>query len=131
MKTFSKALLCAVSLVAISTAAKAADAIVEEAPVAGYNWSGFYLGVGVGAGTNVAALNGIGIPISIDGIGAEGIFGELSAGYDYMISPRGLFGVLGDVHYSNVETTLGDEASASDTYGFDLGLRAGYLLTPS
>lgn len=132
MKTFSKALLCAVSLMAISTAAKAADAIVEEAPVvAGYNWSGFYLGVGVGAGANVAALNGIGIPVSIDGIGAEGIFGELTAGYDYMIAPRGLIGVLADVHYSNVETTLGDEASASDTYGFDLGLRAGYLLTPS
>ena len=130
MKVFSKGLLCAVSLVAISTAAKAADAIVEEVPVAGYNWSGFYLGVGVGAGANVAAMSFSGIEV-VDGIGGEGVFGELTVGYDYMISPRGLFGVLADAHYSNVETALGEGASASDTYGFDLGLRAGYLLTPS
>jgi len=127
---FSKGLLCAVSLVAISTVAKAADAIVEEVPVAGYNWSGFYIGVGVGAGGNVAALNGLGLEGSIDGFGGEGVFGELTVGYDYMISPRGLFGVLADVHYSGVETRIGP-ITASDTYGFDLGLRAGYLLTPS
>jgi outer membrane immunogenic protein len=127
MKTFPKALLCAVSLAAISTVVNAADAIVEEAPVAGYNWSGFYIGVGVGAGANVAALD----LLLVDGIGAEGVFGELTVGYDHMVSPRALFGVLADVHYSNVETTLGAGASASDTYGFDLGLRAGYLLTPS
>ena len=126
MKMFSKGLLCAVSLAAISTVAKAADAIVEEVPVAGYNWSGFYIGVGVGAGANVAELGG-----ALDGIGGEGVFGELTIGYDYMISPRGLFGMLADVHYSNVETSIGESASASDTYGFDLGLRAGYLLAPS
>ena len=72
--------------------------------------------------------------ISLDGIGGEGVFGELTVGYDYMVSPRFLFGALADVHYSNIETKLevpGLDASASDTYGFDLGLRAGYLFTPS
>lgn len=138
MKTFSKALLCAVSLAAISTVAGAADAVVEEAPVAGYNWTGFYIGLGVGAGANVAELSTEIIPgVSLDGIGGEGIFGELTVGYDYLVAPRFLVGGLADVHYSNVETRLevpalgGLDATASDTYGFDVGLRAGYLFTPS
>jgi outer membrane immunogenic protein len=138
MKMFSKALLCAVSLVAISTAAKAADAVIEEAPVAGYNWSGFYIGVGVGAGANVAELSTLILPgLSLDGIGGEGVFGELTVGYDYLVAPRFLVGALADVHYSNIETRLeipllgGLDATASDTYGFDVGLRAGYLFTPS
>ena len=135
---FAKLLLGAASCVAISTAVFAADAVVEEVPVAGYNWSGFYVGVGVGAGANVAELSGLGLSgFSLDGIGGEGVFGELTVGYDYMVSPRFLFGGLADVHYSNIETRLeipafgGLDASASDTYGFDLGLRAGYLFTPS
>jgi outer membrane immunogenic protein len=138
MMKFSKLLLGAVSLVALSSAAFAADAVIEEVPVvSGYNWSGFYVGVGVGAGANVAEISGVGLGgVSLDGIGGEGIFGELTVGYDYMVSPRFLFGALADVHYSNIETRLEIpdapiDATASDTYGFDLGLRAGYLFTPS
>ena len=53
MMKFSKLLLGAVSVVAMSSAAFAADAVIEEVPVvAGYNWSGFYVGVGVGAARN-------------------------------------------------------------------------------
>lgn len=129
MTRFSTLLLGAVSLVAISTSARAADVVVVDVP-AGYNWSGFYVGAGIGAGANVAALDLLSF-ISFDGIGGEGVFGELTIGYDHMISPRVLFGALADVHYSAVETKLGPDESASDTYGFDLGLRAGYLLTPS
>jgi outer membrane immunogenic protein len=136
MMKFSKLLLGAVSLVALSSAAFAADAVIEEVPVvSGYNWSGFYVGVGVGAGANVAEISGLALSgVSLDGIGGEGVFGELTVGYDYMVSPRFLFGALADVHYSNIETRVegtGFDASASDTYGFDLGLRAGYLFTPS
>ena len=101
----SKLLLGAVSFVAMSSAAFAADAIIEEVPVvAGYNWSGFYVGVGVGAGANVAEISGLILPgASLDGIGGEGVFGELTVGYDYMVSPRFLFGALADVHFSNIE----------------------------
>ena len=68
-------------------------------PVAGYNWSGFYVGVGVGVGANVSELSSRLLPgISLDGIGGEGVFGELTVGYDHMISPRFLFGALADVH---------------------------------
>ncbi len=137
MNAFSKLLLGAVSSIALATSAHAADALIEEAPVAGYQWSGFYIGVGVGAGANVAELSTDFIPeASFNGIGAEGVFGELTVGYDYLVAPRFLVGALADVHYSNVETTFEIpffdlDASASDTYGFDVGLRAGYLLTPS
>ena len=73
---------------------------------------------------------------SLDGIGGEGVFGELTVGYDYLVSPRFLVGALADVHYSNIETTteipaLPLDAEVSDTYGFDVGLRAGYLFTPT
>jgi outer membrane immunogenic protein len=135
----SKLLLGAVSFVAMSSAAFAADAVVEEVPVvAGYNWSGFYVGVGVGAGANVSELSTEIIPgLSLDGIGGEGVFGELTVGYDYMVAPRFVIGALADVHYSNIETRLevpaldGLDVSVSDTYGFDVGLRAGYLFTPT
>ena len=74
--------------------------------------------------------------LSLDGIGGEGLFGELTVGYDYMVSPRFLFGAFADAHYGNIETTLeipagGLDASVSDTYGFDAGVRAGYLFTPA
>lgn len=138
MMKISKFLLCAVSLTAISTAVRAADAVVEAPVETGYNWSGFYVGAGVGAGANVAELSSALLPgVSLNGLGGEGVFAELTVGYDYLVSPRFLLGALGDVHYSNIETKLevpvigGLEASASDTYGFDIGARAGYLLTPS
>lgn len=137
MTNYTKLLLGAVSFVALTTAVHAADAVIEEVPVAGYNWSGFYVGVGVGAGANVSEISSLLLPgASLDGIGGEGIFGELTIGYDYMVSPRFLLGALADVHYSNIETTLEIpiaplDVSVSDTYGFDVGLRAGYLFTPT
>lgn len=138
MKKISKVLLCAVSMTAISTVARAADAVIEAPVEAGYNWSGFYVGAGIGVGANVSELSSVFLPgVSLDGLGGEGVFGELTIGYDYMVAPRFLLGALADAHYSNIETKLevpalgGLDASASDTYGFDVGVRAGYLLTPS
>jgi outer membrane immunogenic protein len=140
MAKFTKLLLGAVSFVALATAAHAADAVIEEAPVAGYNWSGFYIGAGIGVGTTV---HGIGIdnaPIIVDdayfnGIGGEGFFGELSIGYDYMVSPRFLIGAFADAHYGNIGPELdgGDliNADLENTYGFDVGGRLGYLFNPT
>ncbi|RUU10034.1 porin family protein, partial [Mesorhizobium sp. M6A.T.Ca.TU.002.02.2.1] len=71
---------------------------------------------------------------SLNGIGAEGVYGELTVGYDYMVSPRFLIGGLLDAHVGNIETTLdvaGLDASIRETYGFDAGLRVGYLFTPN
>ena len=139
MKMFSKGLLCAVSLVAISTAAKAADAIVEEVPVAGYNWSGFYVGAGIGVGTSVHGIGIDGAPDVLEdaffnGIGGEGFFGEVSIGYDYMVSPRFLIGGFADFHFGNIGPEIdlgGGSIELTNQYGFDAGARVGYLFNPT
>ncbi|RVD14718.1 MAG: porin family protein [Mesorhizobium sp.] len=127
-------LLGAVSAVALMSAAHAADVVQPVEEAAGFNWSGLYVGFGVGAGANVHELGGDFIPISLNGIGGEGVYGELTVGYDYMVSPRFLIGGLLDAHVGNIKTTLditGFDASIKETYGFDAGLRLGYLLTPN
>ncbi|TIP11441.1 outer membrane protein [Mesorhizobium sp.] len=135
-KRFAKSLLLgAVSVLALGSASHAADAVVPVVETSGFNWSGIYVGFGVGAGANVHELSGDLLPgFSLNGIGGEGVYGELTVGYDYMVSPRFLIGGLLDAHVGNIETTLdvaGLDASVQETYGFDAGLRAGYLLTPN
>ena len=80
MTKYRKLLLGAVSFVALATAAHAADAVIEEVPVSGYNWSGLYVGAGVGVGAVVHGLEleALGTSlIDFNGIGGEGFFGEL------------------------------------------------------
>lgn len=140
MKTFSKLLLGAVSAVALANAAYAADAIVEE-PVAvaasGYNWSGLYVGVGVGVGTSVHGV-GLDSPFTdlyLNGIGGDGIFGQISVGYDYMVSPRFLIGAFADANLGNIGPELDAspliDATLENKYGFNVGARVGYLFNPS
>lgn len=138
-KTFIALLLGAVSAVAISSASNAADAVSTEAPAAaGFNWSGIYIGVGGGVGAvkhglEIANPNGperIGMP----DLGGGGFFGEVTAGYDYMVSERFLLGALVDGRFGNVGLSLESsdgtlDASLNNNYGFDVAARAGYLLT--
>lgn len=138
MKTFTKLLLAAVSSAAIASAAQAADAVIEEAPVVtGYNWSGLYVGAGVGVGTTVhgLGLSNLG-PLDIDanGLGGEGFFGEVSVGYDYLVSPRFLVGGFADFRFGNIGPELdfgGGSIELTNQYGFDVGGRVGYLFNPT
>ena len=135
IRTSAKSLLLgAVSAVALMSAAHAAD-VVQPVEASGFNWSGVYVGFGVGAGANVHELSSDFIlGLSLNGIGGEGVYGEATVGYDYMVSPRFLLGGLLDAHVGNIETTLDAgpfNASIQETYGFDAGLRLGYLLTPN
>lgn len=135
-KRFAKSLLLgAVSVLALGSVSHAADALVPVVEPSAFNWSGIYVGFGVGAGANVHELSSDFLPgFSLNGIGGEGVYGELTVGYDYMVSPRFLIGGLLDAHIGNIETTLdvaGFDASVRETYGFDAGLRAGYLFTPN
>ncbi|MDX8450382.1 outer membrane protein [Mesorhizobium captivum] len=127
-------LLGAVSAVALMSAAHAAD-VVQPVEASGFNWSGLYVGFGVGAGANVHEISSDFIPgVSLNGIGGEGIYGEATVGYDYMVSQRFLLGALLDAHVGTIKTSLdafGLNADVKETYGFDVGVRAGYLLTPS
>ncbi|CDX20487.1 Outer membrane protein-like protein [Mesorhizobium plurifarium] len=125
-------LLGAVSAVALMSAAHAAD-VVQEQAAPGFNWSGVYVGFGVGAG---ATVHQISVPgVSFNGIGGNGVFGELSAGYDFMVSERFLLGGFIDAHYGNIGPSLSAsgfiDADLQNVYGFDVGLRAGYLLNPN
>ncbi|RUU26986.1 outer membrane beta-barrel protein [Mesorhizobium sp. M6A.T.Ce.TU.016.01.1.1] len=135
-KRFAKSvLLGAVSVLAFGSVSHAADAVVPVVETSGFNWSGIYVGFGVGAGANVHELSSDFFPgFSLNGIGGEGVYGELTVGFDYMVSPRFLIGGLLDAHVGNIETTLdvaGLDASIRETYGFDAGLRVGYLFTPN
>lgn len=120
------ALLGAVSLCALCASAQAADMTIESPVRSGFDWSGAYIGASVG----VAAFN-------VESLGGDGISGEITAGYDYMVSERFLLGAFANIRYGNPEFSMrvqaeGESAgfSIGEEFGFDAGLRAGYLLTP-
>ncbi|MBL8578867.1 MAG: porin family protein [Mesorhizobium sp.] len=121
-------LLGAVSLSALSTSIHAADAIVEMPVRTGFNWTGFHVGAAAGVGAFV--LQGD----QNFRLSGDGFFGEVSAGYDYMFSERFLLGAFADARYGGQEATVdGTSGSISlkQTLGFDVGLRAGYLVNPT
>jgi len=127
----------AAASVAMVSIARAADATVLETQAGGLNWSGFYAGIGAGAGGSVTEL---GIPslggTSFDGIGGEGVFGEVAIGYDHVFGERFLAGVFAGAQFGNVGTSLSIpalplEASLNARYGFDAGARLGYLISPT
>lgn len=142
--------LTTVSAVAAMSAVRAAD-LVQEVPPAppavvaqGYGWTGFYLGIGGGAGAIVHKLSSDFGPLidpptstgsaSLNGIGGEGIFGEVTAGYDYMMTNRLLIGAFADARIGNVGPELdvpGGKVTGIADYGFDVGARLGYLVTPT
>jgi outer membrane immunogenic protein len=121
------ALLGAFSFVAFSAFAHAADAVLEAPVRAGFNWTGFHVGAAVGAGAFLADSEIVYFQ------SGDGIFGEISLGYDHMLSDRFLLGAFADMRYGGQEATLGQgpiDLTFTQTYGFDVGLRAGYLLNP-
>ncbi|MDQ2632645.1 MAG: outer membrane beta-barrel protein [Pseudomonadota bacterium] len=132
-RALKSSLIGAVSLAAISHGAFAADAVVEE-PVTGYNWSGLYVGAGAGVGAVRRVLSFGDFQIMPDQ-GGHGVFGEVTLGYDYMLSQRFLLGGFADVRFGNIGFSAEIEGqellSITNDYGFDVGARAGYLLTPS
>ncbi|SJM35198.1 hypothetical protein BQ8482_60209 [Mesorhizobium delmotii] len=85
------------SVLALGSVSHAADAVVPVVETSAFNWSGLYVGFGVGAGANVHEISSDLVPgFSFNGIGGEGVYGELTVGYDYMVSPRFLIGGLLD-----------------------------------
>lgn len=104
------------------SAAHAAD-VVQEQAAPGFNWSGVYVGFGVGAGANVHKLSSDFLPgLSLNGIGGEGVFGQATVGYDYMVSQRFLLGGLIDAHVGTIKTSL-------DAAGFNADIKETYAST--
>ncbi len=99
-------------------------------------WTGFYVGLGVGAGAVVHELDvnayqdvykrdcsykgGCSdyyfyeendFSFNFDGIGGEGIFGTVQVGYDWQYAPRAVVGLFGDFDWSGIGTDLSFSAS--------------------
>ncbi|MES0005395.1 outer membrane beta-barrel protein [Mesorhizobium sp. M0062] len=126
-------LLGAVSAMALISVAHAADVVQPVEEPAGFNWSGAYVGIGGGFGATVHRIS-VDPFLDFNGIGGNGVFGEVTAGYDYMVSERFLLGGFIDANIGNIGPSIslpGADIDLTNAYGFDVGLRAGYLLNPS
>jgi outer membrane immunogenic protein len=120
--------------------------IAAPGPV-GPNWNGFYVGVGIGAGSvvqdlSVSACPGYGCyrgPLkeifSFDGIGGEGIFGTVTVGYDRVIRSGWVAGVFADYDFGSTISSdvslFGASASIDHNYSWAVGGRLGFLASPS
>ncbi len=121
------------------------DGPVMESAV---NWSGFYIGAGVGAGAVVheldvkGAIGGVGTgDLGVNGIGGEGVFGTAQVGYDRQLG-RFVLGAFFDYDFSGVGTdvslsgsngqggTLSAKGKLDQDYMWTAGGRLGYLIHP-
>ena len=95
------------ALALFTGSAQAADIATENQiqfePIVEQTWSGIYLGVGVGAG---AVVNDINIdPLSFDGVGGEGLLGEVMFGLQHQMQNDFVIGVEAAAGYKDFETT--------------------------
>jgi len=79
---------------------------------------------------------------NFDGIGGEGVFGTIQAGYDWHVKPRVVFGLFGDFDFSAISTEfdfdagingnnfLSGSADLDMNWMWTLGARLGFLATP-
>jgi outer membrane immunogenic protein len=106
---------------------------VRSSEVAGTtSWTGFYIGAGIGGGAEVLAL---GDPAGTTEVGGEGGFGTVVLGYDRLIGPRWVAGVLADFDFSDIsgkvfEANVGG-FSFDHKYSWSVGARLGTLLNPA
>ncbi len=132
MRKGQKALVGLVSLTLWDiAAASAADMPVKAqppAPVAQYNWSGFYLGAHAGYRWADPNFSGAGYDFDTGGGVVSfpprnesyrvngGIIG-VHGGYNFMVTPAVLVGLEGDWTWGSSSTTLGTSFSGLDSFG--------------
>jgi outer membrane immunogenic protein len=80
--------------------------------------------------------------LNFDGIGGEGVFGTIQAGYDWHVKPRVVFGLFGDFDFSAISTEFDFDAGIDGNnflsgsgeldmnWMWTLGARLGFLATP-
>jgi outer membrane immunogenic protein len=117
--------------------------VKAAAPIAGPNWNGFYVGVGVGAGAMVLkdvqsayyTHEDYTQSATFDGIGGDGIFGTVTVGYDRVIRPGWVAGVFADYDFSNIthseRFSEGGGFSIDHDNAFSIGARLGVLANAS
>lgn len=95
------------------------------------DWNGAFIGAHLGAGATVHSMSAPSAPFSLDGTGANGIFGGLHAGYD-LRAGRFVTGVQGEVGRSEqtFEIRLPSSGASSETkriWDASISLRGGIL----
>jgi outer membrane immunogenic protein len=143
MKKFALALT---ALAAFTGSAVAADlppapaysrapAVVAPPP----SWTGFYIFGGAGGGvwdadTGVSSTATGACVLCINNRqGGDGWFGTTGAGYDWQLSQRWVFGILGDGQFGSMKgslSALGFVANEKLKDTWAVGARVGYLLAP-
>jgi outer membrane immunogenic protein len=134
-------LALAAALCLVSASEAVADGYARKAAVAAAppSWTGFYVGVGGGAGAVVHDLS-VDVPggnvLSFDGIGGEGIFGTVVVGLDYQIHPMVVIGVFADYDFSGISSDLSVvgglfTASLDHNHSWSIGGRLGLLSSPT
>jgi outer membrane immunogenic protein len=133
---------------ALTTSNAAADGVDRRYPptiaapapyVAPLTWSGFYVGAGVGGGAVVYDVSvrdvDLGTLASLDGIGGEGVFGTVIAGWDWQLGQSTVLGVFADYDFSDISTDLSVNefirASIDHNNSWSVGARLGFLTNPS
>ena len=110
------------------------------APV--YNWTGFYIFGGGGAGLWAADSNVQAFPAVVGAasrdqrMGGSGWFGTVGIGYDMQFNGRwvaGIFadGQFGDIHGSLSDPNIGTEGREKLRTSYAAGARLGYLVAPN
>lgn len=137
-----KALVSVLALLSMTAFAAAADMPVKSQPYVTavsvpFNWQTWYLGAswGYGASTSGAtAINPGSSTFAGPDLRMDGMLLGLQVGHDWLIAPRMLVGVVGDINWANVHGAAGFSsitATRDMTWLGNLDLRAGYLITPT
>ena len=141
MKSFLAAALASVSLLAFAPVL-AADLIIQE-PVyspgvvdVGGNWEGVYLGAFIGGASGTFEGADDDYPLFGDEIGLSGWMIGVTAGANFYIADGIVGGIVGDIAWSDVTGSLGDDifdysinwqGSLRGKLGFDAGAFMPYL----
>ena len=104
-----RSLLPVAGLLVTTTIAHAAD-LPETLPppvAVADSWTGLYLGAFIGAGgiVNNIEVPGLGSG-NFNGVGGEGVFGGLLAGYNFQVSSNFVLGIEGDIAITDLTTDL-------------------------
>jgi len=150
-----KLLLALTAAAAFSGSALAADLgprTYAKAPAMvapAYNWTGFYIFGGGGAGlwsadSNVQSTGGLGGLFGPAGtvlsrdqrLGGSGWFGTVGVGYDWQFNGRWVAGILADGQFGEIRGSMSDpffgvEGREKLRTSYAAGVRAGYLVAPN
>lgn len=97
-------LLAATAVVAVSSAAVAADAVVVEPGAAAYNWSGVYVGAQAGYAWGTSPFrNGSDTYLEGTDYDPRGFVGGVYAGYNSQLANNVVLGIDADLNAANIK----------------------------